>query len=209
VFGTIFSNRLASELHARTPFLTAYTDSLSTVFVVAAAVAAVGFALIWLLPEAELRETVAASRADGAISPPRSPDSLAEIEHGLWLLANRDTKRQIYAGLTARAGIDLTPAAAWALGRLNEEPGLPADELAERRHLSPDRIADAYDLLGDHGLIDNLLQVTPAGDEVIDRLFTARRESLSEYLTAWKPHENPDLRELLDRVSRDLPPVAV
>ena len=48
----------------RAAYGAAFTASLNTVFLVAAAVCAVGFALTWLLPERPLRATVAAAAGE-------------------------------------------------------------------------------------------------------------------------------------------------
>jgi predicted MFS family arabinose efflux permease len=205
VFGTIFSNRLAAELGDRTPFLTSYTDALSTVFVAAAGIAALGFVLIWLLPEAELRDTVAAAEPFTA---PRSADSLAEIERAIWVLANRDTKRRIYTMLAERVDAGLPPLALWTLGRLNAEPGVGIDELTLRSGVPRERVAETFALHRERGLIEADLRVTDAGREVIEKVVLVRREGLERYLDGWAPDEHPDLTELLDRVSRDLPPAS-
>jgi EmrB/QacA subfamily drug resistance transporter len=48
----------------RAGFVHAYADSLSTVFLIAAPIAAVAFALAWLLPERPLHRTVSSARAE-------------------------------------------------------------------------------------------------------------------------------------------------
>lgn len=112
VFGTIFSTRLQSELAhvlgghlgrqvaaggrltgaqvahlpspARASYQQAFVHALSPVFVAAAGVALVGFALSWVLQERPLREAAATSTGlDDSFAAPRSPDSLAEIERSL------------------------------------------------------------------------------------------------------------------------------
>ncbi|MGH2892081.1 MAG: MFS transporter, partial [Solirubrobacteraceae bacterium] len=93
VLGSIFSNRLAAELASSLPhttggslgtgaslnpaalqrlpvpihdaYLTAFTNALSTVFIVAACVAAVAFLLSWALEQRALRETITASTGLG------------------------------------------------------------------------------------------------------------------------------------------------
>ena len=84
IFGAIFANRLAAELAARLPaganapratdpaairalppparsvFEQAFAAALHPVFLTAAAVAVVAFALAWLIPDLRLRDTVAA-----------------------------------------------------------------------------------------------------------------------------------------------------
>src|SRR5207253_2169911 len=87
VMGAVFASRLDSELpnglsrgangsglslqtiaaaapEVRAQFAHAFTASIDSVFLAAAATAAVGFALIWLLPERPLRDTVAHASKD-------------------------------------------------------------------------------------------------------------------------------------------------
>lgn len=82
VFGAIFAGRLASSLRdaglphsgrvtprmlAALPsaqldvYLRGFTSALSTVFLVAAVIAVIGFGLTWLIPETPLRDTLAAA----------------------------------------------------------------------------------------------------------------------------------------------------
>ena len=214
VFGAIFANQLASnlavelgargqslaagggrispaKLHELPPpvhsaYLTAFTDSLSMVFVVAAAVAAVGFALSWLLPEKPLRATAATTGVADSLAAPRAPDSLAEIERALGVLSHRDTRRRMYERLGERAGVDLPPAGVWALVRISEgRDRLDSDELVGRTET------------GDRAL-------TPAGVDVLDRLVAARRERLCEHLEGWSPDQHEELARTLNRLARDL-----
>ena len=151
ILGTIFANRLRSELASLFPagadraasgsaglssaeihrlppvlhadYLQAFTNSLSTVFEVAAAVGVVAFVLSWVLPEKPLRETATASTGVGeAFATPRSVNSEAEAMRALSVLLGRDKRRTLVANLAARAGVDLSPAACWLLVRLYEDP---------------------------------------------------------------------------------------
>ena len=123
VFGTIFSTRLQSELThvlsgplgrqvaaggrltgaqvarlpslARASYQQAFVHALSPVFVAAAGVALVGFALSWVLQERPLRETAATSTGlDDSFAAPRSPDSLAEIERSLAQVITPEQRQQ-------------------------------------------------------------------------------------------------------------------
>ena len=49
---------------ARAAYGAAFTNAIDVVFLVAAVIALVGFVVIWLLPERQLRETVEAASAD-------------------------------------------------------------------------------------------------------------------------------------------------
>jgi EmrB/QacA subfamily drug resistance transporter len=103
VFGSIFSNRLTANIAtylggsalpggansaglgpealkqlapaAHHALVQAYADALQTVFLAAAPVAAFAFALSWLLPEIDLRRTVAATNGSaGELPPPARED---------------------------------------------------------------------------------------------------------------------------------------
>jgi EmrB/QacA subfamily drug resistance transporter len=201
VFGTIF----ASRVPAGPPDPAAYADALSTVFLVAAGVAVLGFALAWALPERPLRDTVAASGAAEHFGAPRAPDSLGEIERALSVLANRDTRRQLYERLAERADVDLPPLAIWTLGRLDEQPGVAAADLAARHAVPRDGMTGAADLLAARGYVaDGAL--TDSGADALARLREARRARLAEHLDGWAPERYEEVADLLRRLARDLPP---
>ena len=234
VFGAIFSNHLASnlavELGARgqalaaaggrispakldalppsvhSAYLTAFTDSLSTVFVVAGAVAAAGFALSWLLPERPLRATAGATGLSDGLAAPRAPDSLSEIERALGVLVRRDTRRRMYERLAERAGVDLPPAAVWSLVRISE--GRDPVAIGKRHGVPQERVAaglerlEAEDLVGRTSAGDRAL--TAGGVTILDRLVAARRERLCEHLEGWSPDQHEELARALNRIARDL-----
>ena len=120
VFGTIFTSRLRSELHnalsgplgaqvagggrltgaqvatlplaAKHVYENAYVHALRPVFLVAAGVGAVGFALSLRLRERPLRATASTSKGlDDALAAPKSPNSLAELDRSLGVLVSRRT----------------------------------------------------------------------------------------------------------------------
>src|SRR5207247_1282291 len=119
---------LPPAVHAA--YAAAFTHAISAVFLVATAIAASGFLLAWLLPERPLRATVAATAGEvgaemgEAFPMPSDPDALEPLMRGLAALADRDVRRQYIEQVVARAGVGLTPAAAWLLVRLEGEPGL-------------------------------------------------------------------------------------
>jgi DNA-binding MarR family transcriptional regulator len=234
-FGAIFANRLSSDLVAKigaradavtgsgarldpqqlhalprpvhAAYLSAFTDALSTVFVVAAAIAALAFALSWLMPERPLRATAGASGVADGLAAPRAPDSLAEIERALGVLARRDARRRMYERLAERAGLDMPPASVWSLVRISE--GLDPVELARIHDLPADRVASGIERLESDRLVgrhpaSGMRALTPAGEEVLDRLVAARRERLREHLEGWSPDQHEELARVLTRLARDL-----
>src|SRR5690606_31484640 len=108
----------------RAIYVEAFTASLRTVFLAAMVIALVGFLITWFVPERPLRESVAAvagdvgKEAEELFPMPADANSVRRLERALSLLANRDVKREYIQRVVARAGVDLTPAAAWLLVRL-------------------------------------------------------------------------------------------
>jgi len=97
----------------RAEFMHAYAQSLSTVFLVAAPIAAVAFLLTWLLPEVRLRTTAQATDVGHTFAMPAARSSQEEIERALHVLASRDSRSLIYRRLADRAGVALDPLSCW------------------------------------------------------------------------------------------------
>jgi len=172
---------------------------------VAAAVAALAFVLSWFLPEKPLRATAAASGVSDGIAAPRAPDSLAEIERALAVLARRDARRRMYERLAERAGLDLPPASVWALVRISE--GEDPIRLARENDVPIDRVEAGLERLLAGGLIvssNGTRALTPNGEVALEKLVAARRERLCEHLEGWSPEEHDELARVLTRLARDL-----
>src|SRR5205085_2234338 len=119
--------------------------SLGTVFLFATAVAVIGFLLTWLLPEHPLRETIAAATEGDiggdvgqAFAMPAITDPLFYVQRGLSVLANRNETRQYIERIVTRAAVDISPAAAWLLGRLERDSRLQSANLAHAHRIEPD-----------------------------------------------------------------------
>jgi EmrB/QacA subfamily drug resistance transporter len=235
-FGAIFTSRLSSELQgvltgplaaevsaggrpssaqlarlpaaARSAYEHAYVHALRPVFVVAAGVALLGFAISWLLQERPLRETAATSTGlDDSLAAPRSPDSLAEIERSLSRATTFDQRQQFRERLAARAGIDLSPGATWALVRIDWHGFAGARALAEHDGVTPERIAAVVDELRRRGLIAGEElgpTLTSAGHSLAGRALGARRELLMEALADQSADRDPAVNALLRRLAREL-----
>jgi EmrB/QacA subfamily drug resistance transporter len=248
VLGSIFANRLATELATALPrsaggslgtgaslntaalkklpapihaaYLTAFTDALSTVFIVAAGVAAVAFLLSWALQERPLRETVTASTGIGeSFAVPKPTDSLAEASRAMSVLIGREGRRALVARLCERAGVDLSPAAAWLLVRLEEsDTAHPASipQLCEKFDIPLDVGQRALRELDERGLLQRdptageergrVVGVTPAGAAIAERLIEERRASLERVCAGWQPEDNEELAGLLRRLAREISP---
>jgi len=241
IFGAIFSNQLASHLSSlasslpsgfnlstaesvaaiqhlpaavRAEVVHAYTQSLSTVFLVAVPVIAVAFILSWLLPEVRLRTTTQATDVGHTFAMPTARSSQEEIERALHVLASRDSLFLIYRRLAARAGVALDPLSCWLLFRLQDQTPLSQESLAQRFHVPADRLTPSIESLLQKKLVTltaqadgqagDQLQLTAAGQQTIDRLTTASHDSLAKLLDGWSPEQEAELATLLRRVAADL-----
>ena len=98
-----------------TPTPSAFTDSLSTVFLVAAAIVLVAFLLSWLIEERPLRQTVETAGVGEAFASPTSGDSLKELTRELGRLVGRERTRAFIERTVDAADVDLPPGEAWLL----------------------------------------------------------------------------------------------
>jgi EmrB/QacA subfamily drug resistance transporter len=232
ICGAVFSNRLADELAklpglptalasgsvtgdqvARLPaaeraaFVGAYADALTTVFLVCAPVAALGFLLSWLLQEKPLRRTVEATGVGEAFAVPKHPDPLAEIERALSTLARRDSRERILDRLCAMAEVELTARQCWVLARVAETAPTDAFAIGAAHSVDPARVAARIGELRELGYVEGpaeAVTLTAAGRDAVDRLVEARRRRLAELLDGWSPEAEADLAALLSRMARDV-----
>lgn len=215
--GAGLSPQMLAQMPAATRalYVDAFTGSLSTVFLAAAAIAAIGFLLALLIPEKPLRESVAATAGDvgteagEAFAMPQDADSVRQMERALALVASRDASREYVQRVTERAGVDLAPAAAWLLVRIDEDPRLDPHALGRTAQVDAPVIDRALGELRDRGLVadgSGGLRPTDAGCAVLDRLVDARRAHLAEVLAEWNPERRGELAERIRQMSRDLVP---
>jgi EmrB/QacA subfamily drug resistance transporter len=241
VLGAIFASRLTAELashptvgggaglslqamahvppEVRATYAQAFTSAIDTVFLVATAIAVLGFLTTWLLPERPLRETVSATSADvgqevaGAMAIPTATDSYEELVRGLSAVVGRDVRRSHVERIVARAVVALDAPAAWLLMRLDEHAGVPLGELARRAPYDTDTLHRAVDSLKRAGLIVDRsadetagFDLTPAGSETLERIVVARRAHIEELFGQWTAEEREELASLIRRVSHELVP---
>jgi EmrB/QacA subfamily drug resistance transporter len=231
VFGAIFANQLARNLAGKLPagvptptaanpaavkrlppaihdvYVTAVTASLRPIFLVAAGVAVVGFAIAWRLPELRLRATVQAGEVGEGLAAPRDDDALRVIERALSVLAAREQRWDLYERLAVRVGVDLSPPQLWLLARLGERAPTSQERLLKQLPVDGDLVTAALQRLREQRLVgdpDGLITLTVSGRADYERLVAARCAGLRELLAGWNPDEHPELRELIDKLGRDL-----
>ena len=164
----------------------------------------VAFVLSWLIPERPLRKTVETSVGVGeVIGGPVDTDSLREIARELSRAAGRERTLAFLADTVARAGVELSPGAAWLLLRLGVPDPPPARQAARPSARRPARLDVAVAELRGLGLLDGE-RPTEAGGEMRERLVAARTDGLRALVADWEPDENPELDPLLRRLADEL-----
>jgi EmrB/QacA subfamily drug resistance transporter len=232
VFGSIFTNRLTAELStatlppalqkivagggrltgamvermppaARLSYEQAYVHALTPVFLVAACVALLGFAISWLLPEKPLRATAATSTGlEDGLAAPKAADSLAELERALARATTLEERRRFRGAVAKRAGLDVTPGGVWALVHMDHDGLGGARDAARALGVTEERIGQVDGELRADGLVDDD-GPTPRGTAYADQLLSARRELLSELLDDPEAERRPEVANLLRALARD------
>jgi hypothetical protein len=223
---TTASQGLSMQAMAKLPAATralyarAFTESLDTVFLVAAIVGAVGFVLTWLLPERPLRETIAAraaapgAEAGEAFARPMDEDAVAsQLYATLARMADRDVQRAHIERIVSRAGETLTPLAAWLLVEIERHPEQSPFDIAHGRGVASDRAQAGLEELRRRGLVtvprpDSAAhsELTARGCQTLDRIVAARRAHLAELAGEWDPTREDDAAQYLREAVRDLVP---
>jgi hypothetical protein len=226
VLGAIFTNRLTNELSGspaagvgsgsidpsalqrlpaaiRDGYTNAFTDSLSTVFLVAAAIVLVAFILSWLIEERPLRQTVETAGVGEAFASPRTSDSLRELMRELSQLVGRERTRAFIQRTVDAAEVDLSPGSAWLLVQTAEGRTGDPDALAADRGIDAGWIRSELGALGERGLISDGAP-TEEGRATVQRLLAARRDCLTALVADWEPDEDPRINDTIARLAQEL-----
>jgi EmrB/QacA subfamily drug resistance transporter len=197
-------------------YINGYAEALHSVFLFAVPVGALAFCLTFLLKELPLRETTrAVDRADSTAptAVPATRDSAQEMERALLSLFGREHRAEVYRHLCDAAGLQMSPRACWLMYRIADFAplsvpalarllGIPVAELHERKtELQADgyiTIAPAQDGAEEHVVL------TPAGRDAAARLEGAREAGIARLMEGWHPDQNPELRQLLGKITKNL-----
>ena len=188
----------------RDSYTGAFSDSLSTVFLVAAAILAVAFLLSWLIEERPLRQTVETAGVGEAFATPSSGDSLRELTRELARLVGRERTQAHIERTVEASGVDLPPGPAWLLVQAHEGVDLDdADTITNNRPIDAAWVREQVDLLNERGLVDEH-QLTDRGQATAERLIDTARQSLHALVADWSPDEDPRLNDAIDRIAHEL-----
>ena len=227
VLGAIFTHRLAGELAGtpaadvgsgavdpsaldslpaavRDPYIGAFTDSLSTLFLVATAIVLFAFLLAWFIEERPLRKTVETAGVGEAFAQPTDGDSLHELSRELARLVGRERTRAFIERAVDAAGVDLSPGQAWLLVQGEEGAALHDPEaIAAGRPIEPARVRALLAELDERALTDDA-RLTPAGHATAARLIDARREGLTSLVADWEADDDPRVNDVIARLANEL-----
>ncbi|MFG2828045.1 DHA2 family efflux MFS transporter permease subunit [Streptomyces sp. NPDC048434] len=189
--------------------LHAYAVSITDVFLYAAPVVLVAFVLAWFLREEPLRSSVTAPDTSEVLSSnPVERSSHDECARALSKLGSREGRKHIYEKITARAGLDLEPAAGWLILRIHRHGSVQPALLAERSTVPLGVISASIRQIEERKLVTRdglLLRLTDSGRETADRLSAARQQSLAEMLGDWWTKDRPtDLTALVRELTEGL-----
>jgi EmrB/QacA subfamily drug resistance transporter len=229
VLGALFASQIGGQLQgmsverlaslpagAEAAYAASVSAGVATVFRVAAFVAAAGVVLTWFIPALPLRETVAAASASlgkdagEAFGMPDAGDPGSALLRGLSILADRDAQREHVRSITNRAGLELTPVAAWLLLRMGEDPETSAHTIAREHQIEPVRRDEGLKELAARGYIAESAggnpSLTDEGCAAYDLLAEARRQRLHELAAEWPEPQRQQIAIILHRLARDLVP---
>jgi hypothetical protein len=233
LFGAIFSANLAAKLAATMPggvtlpaiseptaiavlpppirviYLDAFTAALHPVFISAAAVAAAGFALSWLLREVPLQAAAGSETIGQSFAMPHDATSLEELEEIVTRLERRENHWEVYRRIARSTGVPLAPDEIWLLVRLCIAAGpLSTREAGERFAIPAARLDAIAARLVTKVMIerhpDGTLAPTSHGRDAFQRMVSARRARLAQLLERWVPEEHAEAKAMLDRLGRAL-----
>jgi hypothetical protein len=182
----------------------AFTDALSTVFLVAAAIVFVAFLLSWRIEERPLRQTVETAGVGEAFASPTSGDSLNELTRELARLVGRERTRAFIERTVDAADVDLPPGEAWLLVQGAE--GLPLHDpeaIAEGRPFGAARAQELIAGLAERGLI-TAHELTTDGHTTATRLIGARQDCLRSLIADWQPDDDERVNDAVARLAREL-----
>ena len=211
--------QLSPQLQA--VYVGAFTTSLNTVFLVAMVIAFIGFILTWMVPEVPLRATVAASagdvgrEAEELFPMPSDASSLLRVERLLSVAASRDVQRSYIRRVVERAGVEVSPLAAWLLVHLAEDERPDLEAMIDRHRLQRHALETALVELEAKRIVvaarrdgELAYTLTDSGRRAVDRLVKARREHLTEMLGEMGPDQRREVASVMERVSHDIVPDA-
>ncbi len=214
---------LALPPATRALYAGAFTQSLSTVFLVATGIGVVGFLMALFLPDKTLRSTIAARVSEvgaemgEAFPMPIGTDPFPIVMRALGIVADRDVQRDYIARIVERAGVDISPVAAWLLLKIEDDPHADAQTLANAHGVDVERLSEGIHELENRGLVSeqppsgdsgSTHNLTSTGCDVFDRIGETRRLHLTEVFSEWPSEKHEELEKAMQTLRGEFVPAA-
>jgi MFS family permease len=194
------------------PILDAYSDTLHTMFLIAAPVGLISLVVALFLKEVPLRDTSRASATGNSgvgesFAVPVEGDSHRELEK---LIATVWNKQKIDPGaqILARSGLSITHAQGWMIMQVfrnsRDDGDATMQELAEKTKIpagifepTAQQLVTSGHLVEVHGHY----RFTPQGTELFARIVEAWRGWVLERLTDWQEKKDVDFTAAVDEIA--------
>ena len=124
------------------------------------------------------------------------------------MLAGREQRWELCLRLADAARVDLPPPELWLLARLGHRQPITEASLVDQLDVDVDRVRAALEQLLSRSLVetadDGMIRLTRTGQDDYDRIVEARCARLRAHLEGWDADRQPEIRQLIDRLGRDL-----
>ncbi|HET9173052.1 MAG TPA: MFS transporter [Actinospica sp.] len=183
------------------PFLHIYATSVAHVFLIASPIALLAFVFALFLREVPLRTATSATDLGESSGLPTFRTSLEEIERFITKLSSRQNVWERYGRVIERADLDISVPHAYALFRLYNAGPVTEEQICARLKTPIDEIKPKIDKMINAGTVqrdaNDVLTLTPKGQEIIDKMSAVRLQLLEEQLKGWDPEHHEELIALL------------
>ena len=200
---------LALPSAVRTVYIDAFATAFQHVFLDAAVVAAIGFAFSWLLKEIPLQDFARKESVAESFAMPTDATSFDELENIVGQLSRRENRWEVFRQIAAAYNVRLEPDEIWLLARIClSEAAVDLAELAHEHGIADVKLEEIVQRLAKKGLIvcsaGGALDASVAGRQMFLNLSRTREARLSKMLAKWTHERQPEIKTLLDRLSRTL-----
>jgi len=191
----------------RSAYRAIFVDALHPVFITAAVMSLLSFAMALAIKEVPLRTSIAPEPVGDAFQMPRDATSLEELERIVERITAHENRWLVYQRAATRMGIALEPDELWLLARIGEGHGpLTLGRLQSNLKISERQIGDLLGRLIAARAVgvskDGEYALTTKGQEDYQRLVAQREDDLKKMLADWKPDEHPEVVHMMRELAR-------
>lgn len=140
---------------------------------------------------------------------PRPPAWLGDLSNAITSVARLAHSNRLYDAMAARARVDLRPYLLGVLARIRDLQPVRMSDVADQMDYDRSTVSRHVAELVSNGCVRRLaeptdrrvvlLEITPAGEEVLERVFSAWNATLGEITADWKAADQQRFLEMLER----------